>query len=76
MSVIGRADHGKKKGVSDMTSEQTKGTTNKVTGKVEETAGKVTGNKEQEAHGDARQVQGAAQKTLGDVQDAVREPKR
>ncbi len=55
-----------------MTDEHTKGATSQVQGKVEETAGKLTGNKDQEAHGQARQVQGDLQKGLGDVQDAVR----
>ena len=34
----------------------------------------MTGNKEQELHGQAKRVQGEAQKVLGDVQDAVRGP--
>ena len=59
-----------------MTDEHTKGTSTKANGEVEETAGKVTGNKEQEAHGEAKQVQGHAQKALGDIQDTVRKPKK
>ena len=55
-----------------MTDEHTMGDITKAKGTIEETAGKLTGNKEQEAHGQARQVQGDAQKGLGDVQDAVR----
>jgi len=34
---------------------------------------KLTGNKEQELHGKVKQVQGAGQEGLGDIQDAVRE---
>ena len=36
----------------------------------------MTGDKEQELHGQVKQVQGEAQKALGDVQDAVRGPKK
>ncbi len=59
-------------GVFDMTDEHTKGAISTTEGKVEEGLGKLTGDKEQQAHGKAKQVQGAAQKGLGDVQDAVR----
>jgi uncharacterized protein YjbJ (UPF0337 family) len=47
-----------------MTDEHVKGTVNRARGKVEEGLGKV-----------ARQVQGSAQKGLGNVQDADRKPK-
>ncbi len=55
-----------------MNDEHTKGTMSDVQGKVEEAAGKLTGNEEQEAHGQAKQVQGDLQKGLGDVQDTTR----
>ena len=55
-----------------MTDEHTKGTISKAKGIVEEEAGKLTGNRRQEARGKAKQIQGAAQQGLGDVQDAVR----
>jgi len=55
-----------------MTDEHTKGTISKVTGEVEEGLGKLTGNKEQELHGKAKQVQGAGQEVLGDIQDVIR----
>ncbi len=58
-----------------MADEHTKGAISKATGKVEEGLGKLTGNKEQELHGKVKQVQGAGQQTLGDIQDAVRGPK-
>jgi len=54
-----------------MTDEHTKGTISKATGEVEEGLGKLTGNKEQELHGKAKQVQGAGQEALGDIQDVV-----
>ena len=59
-----------------MTDEHTKGAISKVSGKVEEALGKLTGNKRQELRGSVRQVQGAGQEALGDVQDAVRGPDR
>ena len=58
-----------------MTDEHVKGTLSKAQRKVEEGLGKVTGNKQEQARGKARQVQGDAQKGLGDIQDAVRKPK-
>jgi uncharacterized protein YjbJ (UPF0337 family) len=62
-------------GVIDMADEHTKGAISKAEGKVEEGLGKLTGDREKQAHGKAKQVQGVAQKTLGDVQDAIRGPK-
>ena len=59
-----------------MTDEHTKGAISKVTGTVEEALGKLTGNKKQELHGTVRQVQGAGQEALGDIQDAIRGPDR
>jgi uncharacterized protein YjbJ (UPF0337 family) len=58
-----------------MSDEHVKGTLNKAQGKGEEGLGKVTGNKQEQGRGKARQVQGNAQKGLGDIQDAVRKPK-
>lgn len=55
-----------------MTDEHTKGTISKVRGKIEVWLGRLTGNKGQQVKGHARQVQGAGQQGLGDVQDAVR----
>ena len=57
-----------------MTNEHTKGTISEAQGKVEEGLGTLTGDQRQQVTGKARQVKGAAQKTLGDVQDAVRKP--
>ena len=58
-----------------MPDEHTKGAISTTTGKVEEGLGKLTGNREQELHGKVKQVQGAGQEGLGDIQDAVRGPK-
>ena len=57
-----------------MTDEHTKGTISTAKGDVKKGVGKLTGNKELEAKGKVQQVQGTAQKGLGDVQDAVRKP--
>ena len=59
----------------DMTAERTKGTISKALGKVEEGLGTLTGDKKLQARGKVKQVQGAAQKGLGDIQDAVRRPR-
>jgi uncharacterized protein YjbJ (UPF0337 family) len=44
-------------------------------GKVDAGLGKLTGDKQAQVHGKAKQAQGAAQKGLGDIQDAIREPR-
>ena len=58
-----------------MADEHTKGAICKVKGTVEEGLGKLTHNRKQQAQGKAKQVQGAAQNGLGDVQDTIRGPK-
>jgi len=58
-----------------MTNEHVKGAISKAHRKVEEGLGTLTGNKKQQARGTVRQVQGAAQQGLGDVQAAVRRHK-
>jgi uncharacterized protein YjbJ (UPF0337 family) len=57
-----------------MNGDHIKGTITKLEGKVEETVAKVTGDKGSELHGKAKQVQGEAQMTLGDVRDALDRP--
>jgi len=57
-----------------MATEHTKGALSKAQGKIEEGLGTLTGDKKQQARGKVKQVQGAAQKGLGDIQDAVRRP--
>jgi uncharacterized protein YjbJ (UPF0337 family) len=58
-----------------MTDERTKGAINKAAGKVEEGLGKLTGNKKQELHGKVKQVQGAGQEALGDIEGAAKKAK-
>lgn len=57
-----------------MSDEHSKGAISTVKGKIKQGVGKLTGKKELEAKGKAQQVQGSAQGTLGDVQDAVPKP--
>lgn len=52
---------------------QVKGVVKDVVGKVQEEAGKMVGNKEQEAKGLKKQVEGKAEKALGDVKEVVKE---
>lgn len=58
-----------------MTDQHTKGAISKARGKLEELVGSLTGSKTTKVKGQARQVQGAAQEGLGDVQDVVSTPK-
>ncbi len=58
-----------------MNKDQAKGATKDAAGKVQEKVGQTTGNKEQEAKGIGRQVEGEAQKGVGDAKDAVRDRK-
>jgi len=55
-----------------MTNQKTQGSINDGRGKLEEAVGKVSGDRREEAKGKVRQVQGHAQKGLGNVQDAAR----
>ena len=57
-----------------MTDLRAKGTTNKAKGQVEEGLGKLTGDRHEEAKGQVKQVQGSAEQSLGDLQDAGRRP--
>jgi uncharacterized protein YjbJ (UPF0337 family) len=57
-----------------MTDLRAKGATNKAKGQVEEGLGKLTGDRHEEAKGKVKQVQGSAQQSLADIQDAVRRP--
>ena len=56
-----------------MTNEQAKGAINTAKGDVQEKLGKLTGDDKLAAKGKLRQVQGKAQRGLGDVQDKVRD---
>jgi len=57
-----------------MTDLHADGATNKAKGQVEEGLGKLTGNRRQEAKGKVKQAEGSAQQSLGDIQDATRQP--
>jgi uncharacterized protein YjbJ (UPF0337 family) len=57
-----------------MTDLRAKGATNKAKGQVEEGLGKLTGDRRQQAKGKVKQVQGSAQQSLADIQDADRRP--
>ena len=57
-----------------MTDLRAKGATNKSMGQVEEGLGKLTGDRHEEAKGKVKQVQGNAQQSLADIQDAGRRP--
>jgi uncharacterized protein YjbJ (UPF0337 family) len=51
---------------------QVKGEIKDLAGKAQEEAGKLVGNKEQEAKGLKKQVEGKAEKALGDVKEVVK----
>ena len=55
-----------------MNTDQAKGAIKNATGKVQTEAGKLTGSKEMQAKGLKNQVVGKAQKSLGDVKEAVK----
>ena len=55
-----------------MNANQFHGTIRKIAGKVQEQAGHVMGNRRQVLRGLQRQVLGAAEKRLGDFQEAAR----
>jgi len=53
--------------------DQVKGAVNKVVGKVESAIGHVIGDPEMEARGDAKQVGGTVQSTVGNVKQKIDE---
>jgi uncharacterized protein YjbJ (UPF0337 family) len=55
-----------------MTDLRAKGATNKAKGQVEEGLGKLTGDRHEEVKGKVKQVQGSAQQSVADIQDAGR----
>ena len=57
-----------------MTDLHATGATNKAKGQVEEGLGKLTGNRHQEAKGKVKQVEGSAQQSVADIQNAGRNP--
>lgn len=56
-----------------MNTNQVKGTAKDIAGKVQEETGKLFGNKEQQAKGLLKQVEGKAEKRLGDVKKIVKD---
>lgn len=56
-----------------MNKDQVNGTLKGLAGKVQEEAGKLVGNKEQQAKGLLQQVEGNAQKKLGDAKEVVKD---
>lgn len=56
-----------------MNKDQIKGTLKDAAGKVQEQAGKLTGSTEQQLKGLNKQVQGQAQKAVGDVKEVFKD---
>lgn len=59
-----------------MNKDQVKGPVEQAKGKVKEIAGKTIGSKRLEAEGDAEQVAGKVQKTLGDAKSELQKRAR
>ena len=55
-----------------MNKDQVTGTAKNIGGKIQEQAGKLVGDKEQQAKGLLHQAEGAVQKKMGDLKDAVK----
>jgi uncharacterized protein YjbJ (UPF0337 family) len=56
-----------------MNKDQVKGTLKDAAGKVQETTGKVIGSHEQQLKGIKKQVDGHAQKAVGDIKEVVKD---
>ena len=54
-----------------MNKDQVKGTMKDAASKVQEKAGAIIGSRKQQAKGLVKQMQGTAQKAVGDVKEAV-----
>ena len=59
-----------------MNKDQVKGTLKSAAGKVQQTTGKVIGSHEQQAKGLKKQVEGQAQKAVGDIKEVVKDATR
>lgn len=59
-----------------MNKNQINGTAKDIAGKVQEETGKFFGNKEQQTKGVLKQVEGKAEKTLGDVKEVAKDVER
>ena len=55
-----------------MNKDQVKGAMKDAAGKVQEKTGAIIGSKKQQAKGLVKQMQGTAQKAVGDVKEAVK----
>lgn len=56
-----------------MNADQVKGTLKDRAGRIQERLGEHIGSPEQEAKGIAKQVEGTAQKKMGDLKEAIQE---
>ena len=56
-----------------MNKDQVKGAMKDAAGKVQEKTGAIIGSKKQQAKGLAKQMEGTAQKAVGDVKEAVKD---
>ena len=56
-----------------MNKNQVSGVVKNFTGKLQEEAGKLFGSKEQQAKGLGKQISGTAEKTYGDVKEAIKD---
>ena len=56
-----------------MNKDQVTGEVKDLVGKLQEEAGKLTGSKEQQAKGLGKQIEGKAQKGLGDAEEFIKD---
>jgi uncharacterized protein YjbJ (UPF0337 family) len=56
-----------------MNKDQVKGTVKEAAGKVQEGVGRAINSPEQQAKGLGKQIEGGAQKTFGDLKEAVKD---
>jgi len=59
-----------------MNKDQLEGSVKDVGGVIQEKAGKLLGSREQQAKGIAKQIDGTAQKMVGDAKEALKEIKK
>ncbi|GAB3256012.1 CsbD family protein [Chitinimonas naiadis] len=56
-----------------MNKNQIKGASKDLAGKLQESTGKLVGSKEQQARGLLKQVEGKAEKRLGDAKEVIKD---
>lgn len=56
-----------------MNKDQIKGVAKDIVGKIQQDAGKLVGSKEQQAKGLLKQVEGKAEKALGDAKEVLKD---